>query len=151
MNRTALAFSVAFLSLIGLGARAGDLNAMMKEAGEWEMTMTGAGGLLPTTVQKGCYAGNKSIADLTNKNMKNCTQQTVNISGATGTVDAVCQMQKMNVTVHSTIHATGDAAFHSDSRVHLDGMPAIPGLPSEISMSIDAHRTGPCQPGDKQL
>jgi hypothetical protein len=30
-------------------------------------------------------------------------------------------------------------------------MPAIPGLPSEISMSIDAHRTGPCQPGDKQL
>jgi len=155
MNRPALTpfatLAAALISLTGLTARAGDLNTMMKEAGEWEVTMTGAGGLLPTTTQKGCYAGNKSIADLTNKNMKNCSQQSVNISGATGTVDAVCQMQKMNVTVHSTIHSTGDAAFHSDSRVHLEGMPAIPGIPSDISLSVDAHRTGPCAPGEKAM
>jgi len=151
MNRTALTLSAALLSLTGLTAHAGDLNAMMKEAGEWEITMSGAGGLFPTTTQRGCYAGNKSIAELTNKNMKNCSQQSVSIDGGSGTVDAVCQMQKMTVTVHSSIHATGDAAFHSDSRVHLEGMPAIPGIPAEISMSVDAHRTGPCAPGDKPM
>jgi hypothetical protein len=151
MNRPTLALSAAVISLMGLTARAGDLNAMMKEAGEWEVTMSGAGGLLPTTTQKGCYTGNKTVADLVNKNMKNCSQQSVSINGSSGTVDAVCQMQKMTVTVHSTIRSTGDAAFHSDSRVHLDGMPAIPGIPSDISMSVDGHRTGPCAPGEKPM
>jgi hypothetical protein len=151
MNRPSLALFAALMSLTGLAAHAGDLNAMMKQAGEWEMTMTGAGGLLPTTTQKGCYAGNKTVADLTTKSMKNCSQQSVNISGAMGTVDAVCQMAKMTVTVHSTIRATGDDAFHSDSHVHLDGMPAIPGIPSDISMSLDARRTGPCAPGEKPM
>lgn len=151
MNRIVLTLSAALVSLTGLAAHAGDLNAMMKEAGEWEMTMTGAGGLLPTTTQRGCYAGNKSIADLTTKSMKNCSQQSVSINGDSGTVDAVCQMQKMTVTVHSSIHATGNDAFHSDGRIHIDGMPAIPGIPSEISMSVDAHRTGPCAPGEKPM
>ena len=151
MNRIILSLSAALISLTGLAAHAGDLNAMMKEAGEWEMTMTGAGGLLPTTTQRGCYAGNKSIADLTTKNMKNCSQQSVSVNGSMATVNAVCQMQKMTVTVHSTIRSTGDSAFHSDSRVHLDGMPAIPGIPSDISMSVDGHRTGPCAPGEKPM
>ena len=83
MNRIILSLSAALISLTGLAAHAGDLNAMMKEAGEWEMTMTGAGGLLPTTTQRGCYAGNKSIADLTTKSMKNCSQQSVSINGQT--------------------------------------------------------------------
>ena len=151
MNRIALTLSAAVISLTGLAAHAGDLNAMMKEAGEWELTMSGAGGLLPTQTQRGCYAGNKTVADLTTRNMKNCSQQSVSINGAMGTLDAVCQLQKMTVTVHSTIRSTGDAAFHSDSQVHLEGMPAIPGIPSEISMSVDAHRTGPCAPGEKPM
>ena len=137
MNRTALTLAAALTSLTGLTAHAGDLNTMMKEAGEWEVTMTG--GPIPSMTQKGCYAGNKTVADLTNRGMKNCSQQSVSINGSSGTVDAVCQMQKMTVTVHSTIHSTGDAAFHSDSRVHLDGMPAIPGIPSDISMRSEEH------------
>jgi hypothetical protein len=126
MNRPALTplatLAAALISLTGLTAHAGDLNTMMKEAGEWEVTMTG--GIMPSMTQKGCYAGNKTVADLTNKGMKNC---------------------------HSTIRSTGDAAFHSDNRVHLEGMPAIPGIPSEISMSVDGHRTGPCAPGEKPM
>jgi hypothetical protein len=153
MNRPAFALpttlAAALISLTGFAAHAGDLNTMMKEAGEWEVTMTG--GPIPSMTQKGCYAGDKTVADLTHKGMKNCSQQSVNISGAMGTVDAVCQMQKMTVTVHSTIRSTGDAAFHSDSRIHLDGMPAIPGIPSDISMSVDGHRTGPCAPGEKPM
>jgi hypothetical protein len=149
MNRPALALSAALIALTGLGARGADLNAMMKEAGDWEFTMSG--GIMPTMTQHGCYAGNKSIADLTNRSMKNCSQQSVSINGGTATVNAVCQMQKMTVTVQSTVHATGDVSFHADSRVHLEGMPAIPGVPADISMTVDAHRTGPCAPGEKPM
>ena len=149
MNRPALALFAATIALTGLRARGADLNAMMKEAGEWEFTMSG--GIMPTMTQHGCYAGNKSIADLTNRSMKNCSQQSVSINGGTATVNAVCQMQKMTVTVQSTVHATGDVSFHADSRVHLEGMPAIPGVPADISMTVDAHRTGPCAPGEKPM
>src|SRR4051794_28809876 len=106
MKRPALAVSAALIALTSLGVKAADLNTMMRQAGEWELVMSGAGGMIPTTTQHGCYAGNKSIADLTTKNMKNCSQQSVSINGGTATVNAVCQIQKMTVTVQSTVHAT---------------------------------------------
>ena len=91
MNRPALALptilAAALISLTGFAAHAGDLNTMMKEAGEWEVTMTG--GPIPSMTQKGCYAGDKSVTDLTTKSFKNCSQQSVNISAGSATVDAV--------------------------------------------------------------
>ena len=149
MKRPALALSAALIALTSLGARAADINAMMRQAGEWEFVMSG--GIMPTMTQHGCYAGNKSIADLTTKNMKNCSQQSVSVNGGTATVNAVCQMQKMTVTVQSIVRAIGDAAFHADTRAHIEGMPAIPGIPADINMSVDAHRTGPCAPGEKPM
>jgi hypothetical protein len=149
MNRPALALSAALIALTGGGAKAADLNAMMKQAGEWEFVMSG--GPMPSMTQHGCYAGNKSVADLTTKNMKNCSQQSVSVNGAMATVNAVCQMQKMTVNVQSTVRATGDASFHADNRIHLEGMPAIPGIPTDITMSVDARRTGPCAPGEKPM
>jgi len=149
MNRAVIALSTICLSLTGLSARAGDLRTMMQQAGEWEMTASG--GMLPTTTQKACYAGNKTVADLVNKPLKNCSQQSLNISGGIATVDAVCQFQGLKVTVHSDITPVGDAAFHGNSQVHIDGMPAIKGIPNTMNINIDAHRTGPCQPGDKPL
>jgi hypothetical protein len=148
MKRPALVLSAALIALTG-GAKAADLNAMMRQAGEWEFVMSG--GIMPTMTQHGCYAGNKSIADLTTKNMKNCSQQSVSVNGGTATVNAVCQMQKMTVTVQSTVRATSDASFHADTRAHLEGMPAIPGIPADINMSVDARRTGPCAPGEKPM
>src|ERR1700761_9115979 len=149
MNRPILILSAALISLTSVAAQAADLNAMLKQAGDWEFVMSG--GLMPSMTQRGCYAGNKSIADLTTKNLKNCSQQSVSINGSTATVNAVCQMQKRTVSVQSPVHATGDASFHADSHVHLEGMPAIPGIPADIAMSVDAHRTGPCQPGEKPM
>jgi len=149
MNRATLAAAAALIALTSPAAQAADLNAMMKQAGEWEFVMTG--GFIPSMTQRGCYAGNKSIAELTNRNMKNCSQQSVSVNGGMATVNAVCQMQKMTVTVQSTVRATGDASFHADSQVHLEGMPAIPGIPADITMTVDARRTGPCAPGEKPM
>jgi hypothetical protein len=149
MFRTLAFLCTSLIGLSGVDARAGDLRTMMRQSGEWELTM--AGGLMPKTTQRGCYAGDKSVADLANKNMKNCSQKSVNITAGMAIVDAVCQMQSIQVTVHSMITPTGDAAFHSDNHVHLEGMPAIRGIPNEMVMSVDGHRTGPCQPGDKPM
>ena len=151
MKRPALALSVSLIPLTGLGTKAADLNTMMRQPGEWEYVMSGAGGMIPTTTQHGCYAGNKSIADLTTKSMKNCSQQSVSVNGGSATVNAVCQIQKMTVTVQSTVHATSETSLHADTRAHIEGMPAIPGIPSDINMSIDAKRTGPCAPGEKPM
>jgi hypothetical protein len=149
MNRALIALSATALSLTAVAAQAGDLRTMMRQAGEWEITY--GGGLIPTTTQHGCYGGNKTVADLVNKPLKNCSQQSVNISGGLATVDAVCQLQGMQVTVHGTVTPTGDAAIHGDSEVHLEGMPAIRGIPNSMSIGIDAHRTGPCAPGEKPM
>jgi hypothetical protein len=149
MNRAMTALSAAILSLAALTAQAGDLRTMMQQPGEWEITF--GGGMIPTTTQHGCYAGNKTVADLTNKPLKNCNQQSVNISGGMATVDAVCQFQGMKVTVHSNITPTGEAAFHGDNQIHIDGMPAIQGIPNGMNVNLDAHRTGPCAPGEKPM
>ncbi len=149
MTRILTILSAGLVALTGLAAHAGDLRTMMQQPGEWEVTM--GGGMMPSTTQRGCYAGNKSVADLANKNMKNCSQKSVNIGGSFATVDAVCQMQGIQVTVHSTIMPTGEAAFHSDNHVQMEGMPAIRGIPTDMVMSVDGRRTGPCQPGDKQM
>jgi hypothetical protein len=138
-----------FLTLLCMPAHAGDLLTMMRTPGEWEMTM--AGGPMAPTAQKACYRGDKSVADMTTSGLKNCSQKNVNVSGALGTVDAVCSMNGLQVTVHATVHPTGDAAFHSDTQIHLDGMPKIAGFNGMFQMSIDAHRIGPCQPGDKVM
>ncbi len=149
MNRVLIALSATALSLTAIAAQAGDLRTMMQKAGEWEVTF--GGGMIPTQTQRGCYGGNKTVADLVNKPLKNCGQQSVNIGCNAATVDAVCQLQGLKVTVHGTVRPTGDAAFHGDSEVHIDGMPAIGGIPNSMSIGIDAHRTGPCAPGEKPM
>lgn len=149
MRRAILTLPATLIALAGFTAQAADLNAMMRQAGEWEFVLSG--GLMPSTTQHGCYAGNKSIADLTTKNMKNCSQRQVSVSGGTATVNATCQMQKMTVNVQSTVRATGDASFHADNLISLEGIPAIPGIPANITMTLDARRTGPCAPGEKPM
>ena len=146
MTRTAL-LSLSLMSLAAI-AQAGDLREMMRQPGEWEVTMTG--GMMPQMTQRACYGGGHSVADLVNKNMKNCSQSAVNVGPEFATVDAVCQMQGIHVAVHSRIVPTGDASFHSDNLVHMEGMPAIRGIPGDMQMTVDGHRTGPCQPGEKQ-
>jgi hypothetical protein len=147
MIRTLTILSASLLAFGG--AHAGDLRTMMRQPGEWEVTMSG--GPMPTTTQKGCYAGDTSVTDLANKNMKDCGRKSVNLSADLATVDAVCQLQGLEVTVHSTIRPTGEAAFHSDSHVQIAGISGIPGLPGDIAMSVDGHRTGACQPGDRRM
>jgi hypothetical protein len=143
MKRLAI-LSAAF-PLIAIAAQAGDLRTMMQQPGEWEITAHG--GFMPVQPQRGCYGGGKSVADLVNKNMKNCSQQSVNIGGGSATVDAVCQMQGVQVTVHSDITSTGDGDFHAENRVQIAGVKSMP----DMTISVDGHRLGACQPGEKQL
>ncbi len=135
--------------LIALPAAAGDLRTMMQQPGEWEATISGS--MMPTSTQKGCYAGDKTVTDLTTKSFKNCSQKSVNIGAGTATVDAVCQLQGLQVTVHGTITPVGDDAIHSESQVGIQGMPPIKGIPGATPATMDAKRVGPCQPGEEPM
>jgi hypothetical protein len=135
--------------LLSLPASASDLKAMMQQPGEWEATIHSS--MMPMSTQKACYGGDKSIADLTTKGLKNCSQKSINIGSSLATVDATCQMQGIEVTVHGTVTPVGDDAVHGESQIRIDGLPAIKGIPNTMTVSIDAHRTGPCQPGEKPM
>ncbi len=135
--------------LLALPAAAGDLRTMMQQPGEWEATIKSS--LLPTTTQKSCYAGDKTVTDLTTKSFKNCSRKSVDIAAGMATVDAVCQLQGIQVTVHGTVTPVGDDALHSESQVHMDGLPRIKGIPNSMTVTMDAHRLGPCQPGEKPM
>jgi hypothetical protein len=113
--------------------------------------MTVTGGFLPPTTQKACYRGDKSVSDLSTFGLRKCSQQSIDITGARATVDAVCKLMNLHVSVHAVVTPVGDTALHSDTHVHLDGPSPIPGIPSDMILSIDAHRVGPCQPGEHDL
>jgi len=147
MNLKVIACLAGLFSLAGLSARAEDLQSMANRPGEWEVTMSG--GMMPVTTHRGCYAGDKSLTELTTANMENCSQRNVNIGRDVATVDAVCSMNGMKVTVHAIVKPTGEDSFHSDSHVQMEGMPSIPGIPSDMRMSLDGHRIGACRPGEK--
>ena len=147
MNR-AMIISLA-AALAAAEAHAGDLRTMLQNPGDWEVTVTG--GFMPPTTQKACYRGDKSVADLTTAGLKKCNGQSVSIAGDRATVDAVCSLMNMRVSVHATVTPTGDASFHGESQVHIDGRSPIPGMPTDVTLSIDAHRVGPCQPGERSL
>lgn len=145
MIRAAIILSA---SLAALGAQAADLRTMMQQPGEWEATIHG--NLMPTTTQKGCYGGDKSVADLTTKSFKQCSQKSVKIGAGSATVDAVCELQGIEVTVHGIVTPVGNDALHSESEVQMEGLSGIGGLPA-MTVTVDAHRTGPCRPGEKPM
>jgi hypothetical protein len=142
------AIATAFAAMLCVhAAHAADLRDMLRVPGDWRMTVTG--GFIPSTTQNACYRGDKSVGDLTTFGLKNCGQQSIVILGDHATVDAVCSLMNLRVSVHATVTPTGDAAVHSDTHVHLDGKPPMQGIPSDMTLSIDAHRVGPCQPGER--
>jgi hypothetical protein len=148
MNRSFVACFAMALCSAG-NAYAADIGAMLQTPGDWEMTVTG--GFMPPMTENACYGGDESVTDLTTFGLRKCSQQSISIAGAGATVDAVCKMMNARVSVHAIVTATGDTSLHSDAHVHLDGQSPIQGVPSDMTLSIDAHRVGPCRPDERGL
>ncbi len=135
-------------AVLCLSAVAAAETSMIRKAGEWEVTSSNPMGQGAPRTTKICFGSDKPVDDLTSGQLKNCEKKNTGASGNTVTVDAQCTLQgNMKVSVHGTIMMTGPDAYTSESRMHLEGGP--PGMPTDVTITAQAHRTGPCQPGEE--
>ena len=145
MIRSTLILAGALLCAASTTALA---DGMVRKAGEWEITMTN-GPRGPMT-HKICFKTDKSASDMGSQHgpmAKECSQPNVTNGGSSITVDATCTGPNSGkISIHSVITPKGADAFHTETRMHMDGMEGMP----DMTMTSDAKRIGDCQPGDKQ-
>lgn len=136
------------LALLAPAAGAADLNGLLAMGGEWEVTLSN--GLTPTTTQRICNRGGKSIAELAASRLTGCSRKTIRVSGGIARIDAQCALDgDIDVTIRGTITAIGDSKFSGQGRMHMDAMPD--GLMDDTPVAVSGSRLGPCRPGDAPL
>jgi hypothetical protein len=148
MTRAARIFcSLLFLA----GAGRASAEPMIAKAGEWEVAVTnnGIGQMMKDqSPQKICLATDKSPADLRARHgfFKNCGEPAISAGGDAVSVHMSCASPiGGNFDVHAVITRSGANAFHNETQVRMQGMPA------ELRLASDARRLGPCQPGDQTV
>jgi hypothetical protein len=134
---------VAGILLLPVAAQAD--KPFARKAGEWEITIIEKDGKTESP-EKSCYAA-ASVDDITNR-MGDCTKRDIRTTGDTTTIDAICTKGSQQATLHVTITATSDSAYHSD--LHVTYSPSIRGT-SDVDMVTDAKWLGPCAPGEKPV
>jgi hypothetical protein len=118
-----------------------------RKPGLWQVSLTMTDSKLPPVTSKYCIdaATESALMGLGQSMMKNaCSQQDVHVAGGKGTIDTVCKFGQSTQTSHTVIAFTGDTAYHSATRSHMQ--PAMFGK-SDHSSTTDAKWIGPC-PGD---
>jgi len=113
----------------------------LRKAGQWQVTMTGPDGKAKPA-QNFCW-GPASINDVT-KGMESCSKRDINKTGDVTVIDAMCTKGNQQITMHITITAASDRAYHSE--MHMAYSPGIGNMTS-VDVASDAKWLGPCPPG----
>ena len=129
--------------LLAGGAQAGDPG--MRRAGLWQVTIIGPDGK-PRPPRTYCYAA-RSIADSA-KSFGTCSRNDVSKLGDTTTIDASCTNGAHQMSLHMTLTAMGETAYHA--KMHATYSPPIAGM-GAMDMVSDSKWLGPCPPGEKPV
>jgi hypothetical protein len=123
-------------------------SAMVRKAGEWEVTVSNPAMNMAPAPRKICFGTDKSITDVVdNPMMKDCSVKLSSVTGTSAVIDASCDTpNKMRVATHTVITMVSSDAYHSETSAHYEG--GAPGMPSDMKFTNDARRLGPCQPGE---
>ena len=139
------------VAIVSTPAKADDYPS--RKAGLWEITLTLAGSAPQT---KFCIdaATDAAMNKMGTENAGiTCSRRDIVRSGATVTVDSVCTMGQRTITTHMIAVFTGDTAYHTENKSHIEP-PIAAGRPDSTT-SQDARWVGPCpadmQPGDMVL
>jgi hypothetical protein len=148
------ASAMALLLAAGCGltltaARADDMPS--RKPGLWEVTMTRAG--VPSSIQSKYCIDAATDAALYKMGLSAsdsmCTRRDIRRNGNVVTVDSVCKMGETQMTSHSVLTYTGDAAYRNETQTRYN--PPLMGR-TESAMTQDAKWVGPCpsdmKPGD---
>jgi hypothetical protein len=81
-----------------------------------------------------------------------CSKQDMQRAGNTITVDSVCNIGGATTTSRAVVTGDFNSAYTVKVSSKREGGPAVPGMPAETNMTIEAKWTGPCKadqkPGD---
>ena len=153
--RPALPFALPLIALSFLSASpASALDMPPRKPGLWELKMTFEGRKLPPQVFQHCIdaATDKQMNTIGNARAGQCEKQDVQRSGDTIVVDSVCKIGPTTTTSHGVVTGSFDSAYTVNVTSKREGGPAIPNMPAESHMLIEAKWTGPCKadqkPGD---
>ena len=130
------------------------LDLPTRKAGLWQLTMNFTNTKIPPQTMRQCIDG--ATDKLLNSNFggaaqQTCSKQDMTRSGATITVDSVCNIGGATNTSHAVITGSFDSAYTMQVTSKRVGGPSIPGMhpTGETHMSIAAKWLGPCQAGQK--
>ena len=143
--------AIAIVLAAATGAHAADLQQMMATPGEWLVTVRG---MPPSdTTERACYRGVRSFAELTTRQLGDCTRKTVKVGKTTATLDAECSMYGVPVHVRGTMVPTGDASLRGESRIEPadDLASALQGVDLDLNVTFTARRLGPCSAGERSF
>jgi hypothetical protein len=80
---------------------------------------------------------------------RTCSKQDVQRSGNTITVDSVCDIGVGTATSHAVVSGSFDSAYTVKVTSKREGGPAVPNIPAETNMTIEAKWLGACKPDQK--
>ena len=125
-----------------------------RKAGLWELKMNVAGQATPQPMQHCVDATTDKQMNTLGAGMRTdqCSKQDVQRSGSTVTIDSVCNFGMGTTTSRAVVTGSFDSAYTVNVKSKREGGPAVPGMPAETSMTIEAKWMGPCKadqkPGD---
>lgn len=149
--RRAPALALAACFMFAPSASALDMPA--RKAGLWELQVDLGRPNLPVRAMKHCIdaATDKLMNAQYGGAGQNCAKQDVAKSGATMTIDSVCEFAGATVTSHSVVSGSFDSAYTVDVISTRAGGRPRPGMPPSgaTHMKISAKWLGPCEAGQK--
>ena len=126
-----------------------------RKAGLWEMKMSMEGRSMPMQTFQHCIdaATDKAMNDVGGgMRAEQCSKQDMQRSGNTITVNSVCNIGAATTTSRAVVTGDFNSAYTVKMNSKREGGPAIPGMPAETNMTIEAKWLGPCKadqkPGD---
>ena len=144
--------SLAFVLICAAPAAALDLPE--RKAGLWELKMTFEGGNMPAQTAEHCIdAETDKLMSATGGSMVQdmCSKPDVKKTGDTFVVNSTCKIGPYASSSQAVINGDFNSAYTVKVVSKQEG-PAIPGMPAERTMTIDAKWMGACKadqkPGD---
>jgi len=150
--RAVIRFCIAGLLGIGCASPAAWADDMpRRKPGLWEVNMHMAANLPPQTMKLCIDAATDAAMYKMGMDAAQgmCSHNDMHRSGNVVTMDSLCKMGETQTSTHIVITFSGDSAYKTDIKSHMD--PPIMGR-GEMAMTQDGKWTGPCpadmKPGD---
>ena len=126
-----------------------------RKAGLWELKMSMEGRSMPMQTFQHCIdaATDKAMNDVGGgMRAEQCSKQDMQRTGNTITVDSVCNFGGATTTSRAVVTGDFNSAYTVKVSSKREGGPAVPGMPAETNMTIEAKWLGACKadqkPGD---